>query len=69
MNERDTDEHGFSRIVSVFIRANPCPIFEGDGHEWRLNTMKEKPQISQMTQIFLCTFAPLRLCVKLFSEE
>ncbi len=29
MNERDTDEHGFSQIVSVFIRANPCPIFEG----------------------------------------
>ncbi len=24
--------------------------------------MKENPQISQMTQIFLCAFAPLRLC-------
>jgi len=62
----NTDFHG---LLSVFIRLNPCPIFEGDGHEWRLNTMKENPQISQMTQIFLCAFAPLRLCVKLFSKE
>ena len=26
MNERDTDFHG---LLSVFIRVNPCPIFEG----------------------------------------
>jgi len=38
-------------------------------HERGLNTINENPQISPMTQIFLCTFAPLRLCVKLFSEE
>jgi len=31
--------------------------------------MNENPQISPMTQIFLCAFAPLRLCVKFFSEE
>ncbi len=49
MNERDTDEHG---LLSVFIRVNPCPIFEGDGHEWRLNTMNENPQISPIAQIY-----------------
>ncbi len=38
-------------------------------HERGLNTINENPQISPMTQIFLCTFAPLRVCVKLFSEE
>jgi len=43
--------------------------FQRRRHERRLNTINENPQISPMTQIFLCTFAPLRLCVKLFSEE
>jgi len=41
-------------------------------HERKLNTINENPQISPMTQIFslrLCAFAPLRLCVKLFSME
>ncbi len=56
----NTDFHG---LLSVFIRVNPCPIFRRDDmrrHERRLNTMNENPQISQITQIFLCAFAPLR---------
>jgi hypothetical protein len=60
MNERDTDEHGFSRIV---IRVHPrqsVSHFQKRRHERSLNTIDENSQISPLTQIFLCASAPLR---------
>jgi len=44
-----------SRIIDRHL-----PEFLKRRHERKLNTMNENPQISQMTQIFLCAFAPLR---------
>ncbi len=54
--------------LALLWKVDICQILAGHAdfarrrHERRLNTINENPQISPMTQIFLCTSAPLRLC-------